>query len=323
MKILVIRLSSLGDVILTTPVLAAIRSKYPDAVLDFLVMDTCLEAIRGNSHIDHLIAFEKRRYPGVIGLFRFAGELKKNGYDVVVDLHAKLRARVISGMLGARVLRYRKRAWWKSLLVPLGIMKYHADDTIVRNYFRPLKRLGIDFTGEKLEFSFTPEDSSRVSHYRNFVVMAPGAANPTKKWPWEYFAKLGKPLSKTVILIGGKEDVDDCERIQNEIGPRCLNLAGRLSLKQSGALLSLADYLIANDSAPFHIARALDKKVFVIFGPTDPGMFEFNQNTVLLYQGVECSPCSLHGERKCPKGHLRCMKDLTPEKAYRAILASR
>ena len=111
--------------------------------------------------------------------------------------------------------------------------------------------------------------------------------------------------------------------IRHGIGPDCVNLAGRLTLKQSGALISKADYVVANDSAPFHMARALGRKVFVIFGPTDPGTFEYDGQSILLYEGIDCSPCSLHGERKCPKGHLGCMKNLTPEKVMKRIAAGR
>jgi lipopolysaccharide heptosyltransferase II len=319
LKILIIRLSSIGDIILTTPVLEALKTRYPDAVLDFLVMADYVEAVQGNAHIDHIIPFKKTEYKGFGGMLRFSRELKKNGYDLVVDLHAKLRSRVICTLLGTKVLRYKKRLWWKNILVPLRMITYRVDDTIVRNYFKPLACLGIFYAQEKLAFHFEPKDREKFADFRDFIVMAPGAANQTKKWPKEYFAELGRKLSKTVMLVGGEDEFEESEWIRSRIGDRCINLAGKLSLKESGALISQADWVVANDSAPFHIARALNKTVFVIFGPTDPNMFEYYENTVLLYEALECSPCALHGGEKCPKGHFQCMKGLTPDKVYAII----
>ncbi|MEE8481446.1 MAG: glycosyltransferase family 9 protein [Desulfobacterales bacterium] len=322
MKILIIRLSSIGDIILTTPVLDAIKSRFPDAVIDFLVMDRFKEAISGTPWIDNLILFEKEKHISVTDLVRFSKKLNKNNYDIVIDLHAKIRSIVIAIMLKAKVLRYKKRAWWKSVLVPLRLIKYHVDDTIVVNYFMPLKKIGIHYTGEKLKFYFSKNDLKRVSGFNDFIVMAPGAANYTKQWPKEYFAQLGKILSEKIILIGGKSEYDTFEDIRRIIGDRCENLAGKLSLKESGALISKSKYIITNDSGTFHIARGVSKKAFVIFGPTDPGMFEYDADSILLYDGADCSPCSLHGDKKCPKKHFSCMMALTPERVYKIIIDS-
>jgi ADP-heptose:LPS heptosyltransferase len=149
--------------------------------------------------------------------------------------------------------------------------------------------------------------------------MAPGAANYTKKWPKEYFSEFGKRLRGQIVLIGGKDDFNDFEFIKNKVGDKCVNLAGKLNLKESGVLIARSRYVVTNDSGPFHIARGVGKKVFVIFGPTDPGMFEYDKKSILLYENTECSPCSLHGDKKCPKGHFKCMKDLTPEKVYKLV----
>jgi ADP-heptose:LPS heptosyltransferase len=322
LKILIIRLSSIGDIILTTPVLEAIKSRFPDSVIDFLVMDQFKEAISGTPWINNLILFEKEKYISVIDLVRFSKKLNKNNYDIVIDLHAKIRSIVIASKLKAKVLRYKKRAWWKSFLVPLRLIKYHVDDTIVRNYFMPLKEIGVHYSGEKLKFYFSKNDLIKVSGFKDFIVIAPGAANHTKQWPKEYFAELGKMLSEKIILIGGKSEYDTFEDIRRIIGGRCENLAGKLSIKESGALISKSKYIVTNDSGPFHIARGVSKKAFVIFGPTDPGMFEYDADSILLYDEANCSPCSLHGDKKCPKKHFSCMMALTPERVYKIIADS-
>jgi len=319
LRILIIRLSSIGDIILTTPVLQALKSEYPDAEIHFLVMDTYQDAISGSAEIDRLIVFPKEKYRGFRGIYRFSRSLAGTRYDLIVDLHAKIRSRLISLFVGGRVLRYKKRRLWKSILVPLGLTRYHVDDTIVASYFKPLEKIRVFPSEEPLTFHFSPADLERVLPYRDAVVMAPGAANRTKQWPAENFAALGGLLKEPVLLIGGKQDRETCRQISERIGGSCTNLAGRLSLKESGALISLSKFVVSNDSAAFHMARSTGQKVFVIFGPTDPGMFTYDDKAVLIYAGTPCSPCSLHGDRVCPQGHFDCMHLLTPEIVYRAI----
>lgn len=321
-RILIIRFSSIGDIILTTPVLRAIKEKYPNATLDFLVLDRFKDAIKGNPDIDNLLIFQKEKYKGLSGIFYYYRHLKNKKYDLIIDLHSKIRSIIISNLIKGPVLRYKKRSWWKAVCVKMRLITYHVDDTIVRNYFAPLKKIGIFYSTEKLYFSFTSKDLAKTARFDNFVVMAPGAANNTKKWPKEYFGALGKKLKKDILLIGGKNEFENLEEIKNIIGPRCVNLAGRLSLKESGALLSKANFVITNDSGPFHMARGVRAKTFVIFGPTDPDMFEYSDNAILLFSGVKCSPCSLHGDSTCPKKHFECMRSLTPEKVYQVIIDS-
>jgi ADP-heptose:LPS heptosyltransferase len=152
-------------------------------------------------------------------------------------------------------------------------------------------------------------------------VLAIGAANATKRWPADQFARLGELIAAPLVIIGGSDDAADGEIIRRRIGNRCTNLAGRLSLKASGALLAAAPYVVCNDSVSFHMARAVGTRAFVIFGPTDPGMFTYNDRAVLLYRDEPCAPCSLHGNRHCPKRHFDCMRKLTPEMVYEAIHA--
>ena len=302
--------------------LSAIKVKYPAAIIDFLVMDKFADAIYGNPHIDHLLLFEKRRYRGLAGLARFARKLRQRNYDQIIDLHAKLRSILLSFFMGVPVFRYKKRRLSKTIGVTLRLRRYHVDDTIVNNYFTAVKHLDIRPTKEKLRFDYSAEDAANVANFENFIVLAPGAANATKKWPKEYFAQLGQLIEEKIVIIGGLEDVDDGEEICHQIGSNCRNMAGKLSLKQSGALIARAKYIVCNDSGPFHIARAVGTKAFVFFGPTDPGMFSYDQTAILIYAGLTCSPCSLHGDCKCPLGHFNCMHTLAPYNVMKIILAN-
>lgn len=323
MRILVIRFSSIGDIILTTPILKKIKIKYPEARIDFLTMDKFKDAILGNKNIDNLILFDKNRYKGIKGIYDFSKSIKRNKYDVVIDLHSKIRSKLVSLFLGSKTYRYKKRKFWKTILVKLKLIKYKVDNTIVKNYFNALKELNINYEKEDLEFNFTKKDLKKVNNYNNFIVFATGASKNTKKWKKNYFGELGKILSEkfdeNIMLIGSKVEFETNEDIKNIIGERAVNLSGKLTLKESGALISKAKFIVTNDSGPFHIARGVNTDSFVIFGPTDPNMFEFNKNEILIYGNEDCSPCSLHGDKKCPKGNFKCMRNLTPEKVYQII----
>lgn len=315
MKILIIRLSSIGDIILTTPILKQLKLKYPNITIDFLVMKNFKDSISGLIYIDNLIVFDKEKNDSLRGLIHFGKKLSKNNYDYVFDLHNKLRSFIISKNIDSEILVYPKRKLWKSILVKLRIIKYHVDNTIVKNYFAPFLFMGIEYKNEDLTFPFSKENLLAVEKYSSHFVMAPGASKETKKWTIEGFGSLAKKLYEEynikTILIGGNSDILRCESISKLSENNCINLAGKLSLKESGALLSISKLLITNDSGPFHISRGVHCPTYVIFGPTDPNMFEYDSNNKLIYSNVNCSPCSLHGDLKCPKNHFKCMKNIT------------
>jgi len=323
MRILIIRLSSIGDVILTTPILKKLKEKNKNIKIDFIVLDKFKDAVEGNPNIDNLIVFKKDTDDGIKNIRKFSKLLKENNYDYVFDLHSKIRSRLITFFLGERTFRYIKRSLYKTILVKSGLIKYRADDTIVKNYFDAFKVLGIDYNGEDLEFNFSKKDEEKVEKYKNYVVFAPGASKNTKKWTVEGFGKLAKLIKgryKTeIILVGSPKERDECESINKISENICINLAGELSLKESGALLSKAKFLITNDSGPFHIGRGVKTKSYVIFGPTDPNMFEYDDLGVLIYGNEPCSPCSLHGDKKCPKDHFNCMKNISAEDIMKRI----
>lgn len=327
MKILVIRFSSIGDIILSTAVLKAFKIKYPDAKIDFLVLEKFKDAISHCYYVDNLILFKKSKNDGFKNLIDFSKNLAQNNYDYVFDIHSKFRSKFISYILKhffkIKVYTYKKRSFWKSILVNMKLIKYKVDNTIVKNYFSAFKDFNLKYEGEKLTFSFEKSLKDKFKTYQDFIVFAPGASKETKKWTEENFGNLARLLqekySKKILLIGGMEDIEKCDRINYISGNSCINLAGKLNLKESGALLSLAKFLLTNDSGPFHIARGVNCKSFVIFGPTSPGMFEFDENSILLYKNSPCSPCSLHGDKNCPKKHFDCMKNLTYNYVYNII----
>lgn len=326
-RILIIRLSSIGDIILTTAVLKAFKEKYPSYVVDFLVLDKFKESISLSPYVDNLLLYNKKKNDGLFNLIKFSKELSKNNYDYVFDLHSKFRSKIITFILskfyGIKSYTYKKRAFWKSIFVNMKLIKYKVDNTIIKNYFSAFKDFNLKYQGEQLNFSFQPNLKEKFNEYKDYIVFAVGASKETKKWTIEGFGKLAQKLyklyGKKIILIGGKEDFERCDKIDKISENSVINLAGKLSLKETGALLSQVKFLLTNDSGPFHIARGVLCKTFVIFGPTSPEMFDFGKDEVLINNKISCSPCSLHGDRICPKKHFKCMKDLNYEKVFKII----
>lgn len=321
MRILVIRMSSIGDIILTTPVLKAFKEKYPKATVDFLVMEEFKEAISGVPYIDNLILFDKKKDDGIKNICKFGKKLKENCYDYVFDLHSKFRSKIIAKKIGAKTYTYKKRTWWKGIVVKLRLAKYKVDDTIVKNYFGAFKDFKLEYKGEDL--TFVTSDDKKFIQYKGLPVMAVGASKKTKEWTIEGFAEVAKLIYDKrrlkSVLIGGKKEWEKCELIRKLSGNVCINLAGKLSLKESGVVLKLGKFLITNDSGPFHIARGVKTKTFVIFGATSPEMFEFCKTDILIYRGEDCSPCSLHGDEVCPKGDFKCMKSISGKDVFEKI----
>lgn len=324
MRVLIIRLSSIGDIILTTPILKQLKEKFPDIVIDFVVLKNFKDSIEGSPYIDNLILFDKKKDDGFRNIKKFGKKLNENRYDYVFDLHRKFRSKLISSEIKSKIFVYPKRKLWKSLLVKLKLIKYHVDDTIIKNYFKAFKVLGIKYKWEDLDFNFSKDDLENVKKYSGMFAMAPGASKETKKWLPEKFGKLAKKLYDKykikTVLLGGKEDIERCELINKVSENSCINLAGKISLKESGALLSISKLLVTNDSGPFHIGRGVGCKSYVIFGPTDPNMFEYNSLAELIYANEKCSPCSLHGGKKCPKGHFNCMKNIDENYIFEKIV---
>ena len=342
MKILIIRFSSFGDVVLTTPIIRTIKEKYPEAVIDFIVYNTFFEAISLNPEIRNLVIFDKKKSKDRNYIKDMIGKLKKENYDYVIDLHSKFLSRIIGKSLqskNTKYCRYKKRKWWKTILVKAKLITYNADCTIVESYFTALKKLGISFSnknmkngfGDNLEFYIDKKMEEKfVQKYdlkdRSYFVLAPGASKFTKKWP--YYDELEKMILENeskfvknneklrIFVIGGKEDANVVKADGNG---QVIDLCGKISFKESGILLKYAKVAVVNDSGPFHVARAVKAKTFVFFGPTDPKLFSFEKNTFLL-NNPSCPPHSLYGDDKFPKKYADCMTGISVKTVFDKIV---
>lgn len=333
MKVLVIRLSSLGDVVLATPVVELLKKHHPDAEVDFLVKREYSELLQGNKNISRIISFDsKGTHKGLKGLLAIVGELKEEGYTYLVDLHGNLRSRIITGLLAnSKTLRYKKQVLQRRMLLwGLEPPTIHT----VKAYCSSLSSLDV-------EIDFIPLPSIRISQeeddvasglLRTFEIsdgllltgLNPGAKWATKRWTEEGFVEVGKKaiseLGGKVLLFGGPDEKGLCERIAGSIGEGALSVAGKTGLKEAAALIKRCNVFVTNDSGPMHIATAVGTPVVAIFGPTVQG-FGFSPlgKSVVVEKELKCRPCSLHGSERCPKGHFECMKGISVDTVFEKI----
>ena len=328
-RILIIRLSSMGDIILTTPALAALKAHYPRAQLDFVVKERYAELLQGNPHIHRLFLLSQTD-----GLLSLGRRLRRQGYQIVLDLHANLRSRMLSALLPSpKKLRYGKLALRRRAMVR-GRHRSAESPHVVDLYLKCLQPLGIDeprgrpglyLSDDDREFREKFYGQHRLGDSGPLVGFHPGARWPGKRWPADMFCSLGRLLKKRqgtgVLVFGGPGEEDLAGQVAEGIQPST-PVAANLSLRQLMALISGCALFVTNDSGPMHMATALGVPVVAIFGPTQPmlGFWPLGDEDVVLTAGLPCSPCSLHGERKCPRGSWECLQRVKVEDVLGAAL---
>jgi lipopolysaccharide heptosyltransferase II len=333
-KILIIRLSSIGDIILTTPLLRSIRKTYPNASITYITKKQYASLLADSPYINKLIAFDKSE--GFRGLRKIKRNLRSQHFDAFLDIHKNWRSRFLRLGLGAKLITtYPKYIIRRAFLVRFKINLYKDIRPVYLRYFEAVRKLGVQYDGEGSEIHFPEAAAEKVtgilsSHgYKAgtpLVVICPGATYFNKKWLADGFVKTARHLmnerSTFIIIHGGSDDKDQCENIAVDIGQGAFSLAGTLSLPESAALLKLSNLVIANDSGLLHLAQSQKRPVVGIYGPTtrELGFFPIEQNSTVVETSLPCRPCTPKGLNYCPKGHFKCMNDITQEMVIEAAL---
>src|SRR5262245_4129029 len=322
-RILVIRLSSLGDILLTTPVLRVLREHCPIALINFLTKVAYQDVLRANPCVDRLLLLEPQQ-----GLRETLHRLRQTRYDVVVDLQRTLRSCLLyHGLLAQRKLAYTKRTIRRALLVQLGWNTLRAMTPVPELYMAPLRCLGITAPLPPLEMHLTAESQEAMQIYRQqelpeglaqpLLAVAPGARWATKRWPIERFAAVAQALAQArqaaVVVLGSAEESPLAQELCQRLSVPVLNSTGKLSLMHTAALLQQCHLLLSNDSGLMHMATALRVPVVAIFGPTvqEFGFYPFKASAQVVSAALACSPCSTKGSTRCPRGHHQCMQQVT------------
>ncbi|MDQ3101969.1 MAG: glycosyltransferase family 9 protein [Bacteroidota bacterium] len=313
MKILVLRFSSIGDIILTSPVLRCLKQQLADAEIHFATKRIFNDLIAHSPYVDKVHLLDEALDPLI-------KELKKEKFDLIVDLHNNLRTARIKRKLRADARSFPILNIEKWLLVNLKKDRLpHIH--IVDRYLSTVAHLGVKNDQQGLEL-FIPAD--REIDLRRlpplfasgYTALAIGAAHETKRLPLHRLIELGQKIDGPIVIIGGEEDVADGRAIASAIGSRAYDATGRYDILGSASLIRQANGVIAHDSGAMHIASAFRKNVESIWGNTDPefGLGPYiplhpERAHVAEVLGLPCRPCSKIGFDKCPQGHFRCMED--------------
>ncbi len=312
-KILVVRFSSIGDLVLTSPVYRCLKAKYPNAEVHVVVKKKLSSVLEHNPYIDQIIPLED-------SLFALAAKLRKEKYDFVIDLHNNLRSAFLKVCLGVRSSSVKKMHWdkWRMVKWKKQIKVPH----IVDRYLATCHPLEIAYDGLGLDH-FTDSNAQKwlqqefLTHYKDtsYVVFAVGGQFATKRLPLEKWQKLASRLDQAIHVIGGKEDMQMGHELQQAFPAKVVNWTGQLSINQSAELIKVANKIYTNDTGMMHIAAAYNKDIEVFWGNTLPGfgMYPFYPDSDAAKSvnhevlGLSCRPCSKIGFKTCPKGHFNCM----------------
>lgn len=317
-KILIIRLSSLGDILLTTPFIRAIKSQFSDIKIDMLLREEYADVVKLNPYLNKKFLFKKDDKSNNV----LIEQLKNTNYELVIDLQNNLRSKKIVSSLKTKSVKFDKRSFDKFLLVNFKINKLKEALQIPVRYSNTIQNLKLDEQG--LDLFTDKSTNAELIGINNLVGFCPGARHFTKRWPKEYFIELGNKLTQNgyrIVLFGGRIDKEICKEI-NEVIPNSINLANDDDLMQTAADMKLCAVIVCNDSGLMHTASATGTKVIAIFGSTvkEFGFAPYNCNNLILENNsLTCRPCSHIGRSDCPKKHFDCMKSIKPEFVFEKL----
>ncbi len=313
MKILIIRLSSIGDIVLTTPVVRSVKQQIPNVELHFLTKKPNLQIVTPNPYVDKVHAYNAEDRKAMLA------ELKSERFDVVIDLQKNHRSKQVTRFLKCPHFSFNKVNFKKWLCVRAKL-NFLPDIHVVERYFEAAAPLNVYNDHKGLDF-FIPEgtefdeDDLPMVFEDGFVAVVLAAQHTTKRIPASKVVEIGSILHKPIMLLGGKDVVDVGEEIVAELGDRAYNGCGKYTLYQSCSLLKQADCVITGDTGLMHVAAAFRKPMAVLWGNTIPefGMYPYMPGDRNLFRNFEvctlsCRPCSKLGYVKCPRKDFKCMK---------------
>lgn len=326
MRIGLIRLSSLGDVVLTTGIIRELKNLFGDAEITMITSSRYMDIFRFNPYLKKTIGLEGKN---IKELFRLGRRVRKELYDVLVDLHINPRSLIMSTISRSRKrLRYAKCRWLRSMMVFRKDRK--ACEHVVIRYFKPFEKMGLKSMNLRPEVWLDEEtrrSAGRLIDGANIplVAISPGAKRPTKRWLPENYGRLCSLLLKTgrvkVVLLGDLDDIEVAEKVKKSTKGHLIDLTGKTSLLQLAAVLERSSVLVTNDSGPMHMASAVNTPVVAIFGPTVPefGFYPLGERDKIIQRQLPCRPCSLHGSERCRDDSFKCMRLITAEEVFEEV----
>jgi len=310
MKILIVRFSSIGDVVLTTPIVRCVKQQL-NAEVHFITKKPFKTVLEGNPYIDKLITIAK-------SVDEVVDELKAENYDVVIDLHNNVRTLRLKRKLGVKSCAFPKKNIAKFLLTTFKINRMPKVHVVDR-YFEAVKSLGVTNDGLPCDFFLAEADMVNLAEYglvpKGFVAVAMGAQFATKQMPLELMQQVISEVEAPIVLLGGPMDQERASALIDLVKSKnIIDFCGKLSLRQSAYMTKHASVLLTGDTGLMHMATCFETPVVSVWGNTVPdfGMYPYSPKNSGNYnihevQGLSCRPCSKIGYQSCPKKHFRCM----------------
>lgn len=308
MKILIIRFSSIGDIVLTTPVIRCLKRQVDGVEVHYLTKKTFNSILANNPYLDKIHLLNDK-------LSETIGELKAEKFDYIIDLHNNLRTSLIKLRLNVKTKSFNKLNFKKFLLVNFKINSLPPIH-IVDRYLETVSFLGVKNDGSGLDYFFNHEyDLANLlpSSQQQYIGLVIGAQHATKRLPVYKLIEICKDLNQPVLLLGGKDDAERGEEILQKSGGFVFNGCGKFTLDESAFLVKNAQQIITHDTGLMHIAAAFNKKIISVWGNTVPefGMYPYKvtEHKAMEVKGLKCRPCSKIGYEKCPLEHFKCMNE--------------
>ncbi len=317
-KILVIRLSSLGDILLTYPLISILRRQYPNSDIHFVVKEQFVDAIKYNPFVSKILTYSKN------SLKELKSTIKKNKYDIIIDLQNNFRSHQLYPFnLKSKIYRFRKPTLKKFLLVNFKLNLLRRNPSIAIQY---IKTVFPHFDSKELDLYFnipenyqikSRENISLENHSQKMIGICPGSKHFTKRYPTENFKILILKLIEknfVVAIFGGRDDYEICKEL--EIHPLVKNFQNDNDLIETAALMKKCSVIITNDSGLMHLASLLQIPTVAIFGSTvrEFGFFPIYEKSIIIEnENLKCRPCSHIGRSECPEKHFNCMNKIEPD----------
>jgi ADP-heptose:LPS heptosyltransferase len=311
-KFLVIRLSSIGDIVLTTPVVRCLKQQVEGAEIHFVTKEKHAGILEANPYISKIHILGEK-------IADLLDELKKEDFDYVIDLHQNFRSNRIKGRLKIPAFSFNKLNYQKWLFVNFKINRL-PEQHIVDRYLETLSVFDVKNDNQGLDY-FIPQNKGfdfrkLPDIFQNgYIAVVIAGTYFTKKLPFEKITEFCNLTNKPIILLGGKKESEEGEKISRQFPDKIFNLSGKTTLNESADVIKNASVVLTNDTGLMHIAAAFKKKILSFWGNTVPvlGMYPYFPDPVskmLEIPDLKCRPCSKLGYGKCPKTHFRCMLDL-------------
>jgi heptosyltransferase-2 len=327
-NILLVRFSAMGDILLMTPLLRALRQRHPQARITVLTKTVFAPLLERNPRVTEVIGWA----PGA-SLREIGAALGRRGFTHRLDLHGSPRSRVLRWYAGGPWTGYPKHRAARTMLIKTRRNFYRDRRPVAERYFDAARGLDVQPDAGPLEIFLAAPTLAAAGEFlarnglgvaRQLIALAPGAAHFTKRWPphhWKALVRLLIASGNDVVLVGGPADRELCVAAAADSGERAVSAAGQFNIPGTAALLKRARALVSGDTGVMHLATAVGTPVVALFGPTVEafGFFPYHAKSAVLQRELPCRPCSSHGTAACPLKHHRCLQDLQPDQVLEAL----